>query len=515
MAFVVVAAALVSSTASAPGCAAPDPATPKRQVRAEWIASVENIDWPSRPGLSAAEQQAELVGWLDEAVRRRLNTVFLQVRPTADVFWPSALEPWSQWLTGVPGRDPGYDPLAFAVTEAHRRDLDLHAWFNPYRVALHTDPSRLAAGHPARLHPDWIVAYDEKLYYNPGIPQVRRFCQEVILEAVRRYDIDGVHFDDYFYPYPVAGQQFDDEATYQRYGASEFPVKADWRRHNVDLLISELSQQIRNLRPQRQFGISPFGVWRNNVTDPDGSRTSAGVQSYDDLGADTRKWVREGWLDYIAPQLYWSMGFPAADYSELVSWWASQVDGTDVALLIGQANYKVGVSTQSSAWMDPAELSNHLSRNRSQPQVRGDVFFSAKAMRANRLSHMDILTSTHYRRPALVPIPPRSTDNTPHRPFLHTARADPAGITLHWTHTDPSATSVAVYRIQGTRAPNSCDRTDATNLLGTARVTDSPLQSFTDTTADPAHHYTYLLTLLDRTHHESAPSNPRSVSPRT
>src|SRR6266496_1427858 len=170
-------------------CPAPDPATPSRQVRAEWIASVVNIDWPSRPGLPAAEQQAELVRWLDEAKQRGLNTIMLQVRPTADAFWPSALEPWSEWLTGVQGQDPGYDPLGFAVAEAHRRNLELHAWFNPYRVAMNADPARLRPDHPARVHPDWVLPYGGKLYYNPGIPEVRRFTEDAILDAVRGYDI--------------------------------------------------------------------------------------------------------------------------------------------------------------------------------------------------------------------------------------------------------------------------------------------------------------------------------------
>jgi uncharacterized lipoprotein YddW (UPF0748 family) len=505
---VALAGSLTTSMASAtPGslqCPAPDPATPSRQLRAEWIASVVNIDWPSRAGLPAEQARAELIGWFDDAKRRNLNTVVLQVRPTADAFWPSPLEPWSEWLTGVQGQDPGYDPLAFAVTEAHRRNLELHAWFNPYRVAMHADPSRLRPDHPARVHPEWVVPYGGKLYYNPGIPEVRRFTEDAILDAVARYDIDAVHFDDYFYPYPVAGPPFDDEATFQRYG-SGFASKADWRRDNVNRLISELSQRIAAIKPWVKFGVSPFAVWRNKATDPTGSDTTAGVQTYDDLGADTRKWVREQWIDYIVPQVYWSIGFTPADYAKVVPWWAETVTGTDVHLYIGQANYKVGISTQHPGWMDPAELSNHLTFNRAYPAVRGDVFFSAKDVRANRLSHMDLLQTQHYSRPALIPA--AAGGRAPHRPLLLDARPSANGVHLTWLQ-DWRTTSVAVYRSDGSRV-DQCTLVDASNLLTTERSTGSALQQLTDTTAVPGRRYTYRITTLDRQHHQSQPSNPQ------
>lgn len=199
------------------------------ELRGVWIATVANLDWPSRAGLTAAAQEAELIAHLDRAVALRLNAVVLQVRPTADALWPSPYEPWADCLTGVQGKDPGWDPLATAVREAHDRGLELHAWFNPYRVANHTDPTRLAASHPARLHPEWVLPYGGKLYYNPGLPEVRRFVQDAMLDAVRRYAIDAVHWDDYFYPYPVAGQEFKDGAAYERYGAG-FPDRAARRR---------------------------------------------------------------------------------------------------------------------------------------------------------------------------------------------------------------------------------------------------------------------------------------------
>ena len=249
-----------------------DPHADKTDLRGIWIASVTNIDWPSRPGLTPAQQQAELVAYYDLAVAQNFNTVVVQVRPTADAFWPSPLEPWSKYLTGTQGGDPGYDPLAFAVAEAHRRNLEFHAWFNPYRITMNltTDVAGLAATHPAKVHPEWTIPYGGKLYYNPGIPEAREFCQAAIMDAVTKYDIDAVHFDDYFYPYPVAGEVFHDEAQYAQYGAGR--SLADWRRDNINALITGLGSAIKAAKPWVKFGVSPFGVWMNQVNDPRGLR---------------------------------------------------------------------------------------------------------------------------------------------------------------------------------------------------------------------------------------------------
>lgn len=368
----------------------------RRELRGMWVATVENVDWPSKPGLSASAQQAELIAYLDQAVDRRLNAVILQVRPAADALWPSPYEPWAQCLTGVQGKDPGWDPLGTAVREAHSRGLELHAWFNPYRVANHTDRSRLAATHPARLHPDWALPYGGKLYYNPGLPEVRSFVQDAMLDAVRRYDIDAVHWDDYFYPYPVAGESFADGAAYAKYGAG-FADKAAWRRANTDKLVQETAQRIKAVKPGVRFGISPFGVWRNASTDPLGSRSAAGVQTYDDLYADTRGWIKKGWIDYICPQLYWNIGFAAADYAVLLPWWNDVVRGTGVDLFIGEALYKAGDPAQPAAWQDPAELSRHIDFAAGYDQARGHVYFSGKSVVADRIGAMSRVVADHYR----------------------------------------------------------------------------------------------------------------------
>nr|WP_256105867.1 family 10 glycosylhydrolase [Streptomyces sp. ODS05-4] len=364
--------------------------------RGMWLATVTNRDWPSRPGLTAAQQRTELLALLDAAVRRKLNAVIFQVRPTADALWPSPYEPWAQCLTGVQGRDPGWDPLGTAVSEAHARGLELHAWFNPYRVATHTDRTRLTADHPARRNPDWALAYGGKLYYNPGLPEVRRFVVDAMLDAVGRYAVDGVHFDDYFYPYPVAGQTFADDAAFREHGGG-FPDRAAWRRDNIDLLVRETRERIAEVRPAARFGVSPFGVWRNAATDPQGSDTRAGVQTYDDLYADTRKWARENWIDYIAPQLYWHIGNAAADYRTLTAWWAKTVRGTGTDLYLGEALYKCGDSAQPAAWQDPAELSRHLTLAAGHPEVGGHAYFAAKEVVADRSGAMARVVADHYR----------------------------------------------------------------------------------------------------------------------
>lgn len=502
----------------------PELAAPKRQLRAMWISSVVNIDWPSRPGLSAETVQAEYRAWLDLAQRHHHNAVVVQVRPTADAFWPSPHEPWSEWLTGRrDGASPGWDPLAFLVAEAHRRNLEFHAWFNPYRVSMPggagPDIGKLAPNHPARQRPEWAVAYPvnaagSRLYYDPGNPEVRRFVEDAILDAVARYDIDGVHFDDYFYPYPAAGQDFADDATYASYGA-EFANKADWRRNNVNLLIQELGQRIKGLKPWVKFGVSPFAIWRNSATDPLGSRTSGSQSSYDALYADTRLWVKQQWIDYIVPQVYWNVGFGPADYAVVIPWWSDVVSGTRVQLYIGQADYKIGTT---GAWLDPAEMSRHLTFNRDHPEVLGDMHFSAKDVHADPIGGVSRYVADHYIRPALVP----RMAHLPSQPLLAplvTAATRDAGtgaVTLAWLAANQSppagtATSYAIYRFDGPAPPNPCRFADAAHLLTTQRVTDGMRQTYTDSTAQPGHAYIYYVTALDRTWNESNPSPPAFI----
>lgn len=437
----------------------------------------------------------------------RLNAVFVQVRPTADAFWPSPLEPWSQYLTGVQGRDPGYDPLAFIVDQAHRRNLELHAWYNPYRVSMQADPAQLVAEHPARVHPDWVWPYGGKLYFDPGLPEVQEHIQQAIMHSVEHYDLDGVHFDDYFYPYPVAGAVVPDAAAFAAHGAG-FDDVADWRRHNVDTFVRSISERIKAAKPWVKFGISPFGIWRNAATDPAGSATG-GSQSYDLQFADTRKWVLEGWLDYINPQIYWQFGLAVADYAALVPWWADVAETSGTHLYIGEALYKV----TSGVFTDPAELSNHLDFDREvdaeRAPVHGNVYFSAKHVPADPQGSMTLLRDRHYTAPAIVPAMPWLPATPVNAPLLALSYRADDGARLVWldaVRPNRRATSFAIYRVEG-RA-RSIDVEDAANLVATVRAHDSVRQEWTDAAADPDRTYTYVVTALDRVWNESAPSRP-------
>ncbi|MEU8198095.1 family 10 glycosylhydrolase [Microbispora amethystogenes] len=474
-----------AETLTATGACATSARYPKRQLRGVWIATVHNVDWPSKPGLSPDRQRAEYLRILDNAVKRRLNAVFFQVRPASDAIYRSSLEPWSQWLTGTAGRDPGWDPLPFLVEEAHKRGLQFHAWFNPYRAA-DSASAKLPAGHPARLHPDWVVKHEGKLYYNPGLPEVRDWVTKVVTDVVQRYDVDGVHFDDYFYPYPGRGTRFADQAAYKKYGKGL--SLADWRRRNVNDLVAQISGAVHAARPYAVFGISPFGIWRNKAEDPAGSATK-GMSAYDSIYADAKAWIKKGSVDYVMPQLYWPRGFAAADYTVLAKWWADAVKGTDVDLYIGQALYRVG-ATDTPAWTKAGELPAHLTLNRKHPEISGDVYFSAAQLARNPLGVLDRIVKEHYTRPALPPAL---------RPGPTSAPAAPRGVraasgTLTW-QAQPGAQAYAVYRVTGKDA--SCATADARNLLAVVPASAAPQYAAAGSGA-------YYVTTLDRLGNESA-----------
>lgn len=481
----------------------------KRELRAMWIATVVNIDWPSATGLSAQRMKDELVHWLDLAASMNLNAVFFQVRPTADAFFASPLEPWSKYLTGTQGQHPGFDPLGFAVEQAHARNLELHAWYNPYRVSMDTNAAALVPEHPARLHPEWVWAFGGKLYFDPGIPAAREHIYAAILHSVANYDIDGVHFDDYFYPYPVAGQELPDAHTFAEHGAG-FDDIGDWRRHNVDTFVHEISVRIKQTKPWVKFGISPFGIWRNKATDPLGSDTS-GSQSYDAQFADTRKWVLEGWLDYINPQIYWQFGLAVADYLKLAPWWAEVAAQSGTQLYIGEAVHKV----TSGVFTDPEELTKHVALGKELADagtpVHGHVWYSANQIpKADALNGaMAAVVADHYARPALIPTMPHLPGTDVRVPVLAEAARGADGVALKWLDAGPKATratSFAIYRVAGSGA---VDVEDGANLLATVRATRGVEQSFTDATAEPGTTYTYAVTALDRLWNESRPSRPK------
>lgn len=511
--------AMAATDASSASSCAPIPqgTQPERQMRAVWIATVANIDWPTQEGLSIAQQQQQFITILDKVQQMHMNTVVVQVRPAADALYPSSLFPWSQYLTGVQGQNPGYDPLAFMVAQAHARNIQFQAWFNPYRVSLQSDLSKLAPNNPARLHPDWVISYGGQLYFNPGLPQVRDYITRGVMEVVNKYDIDGVHFDDYFYPYPVSGQTFNDQATYQEYGAG-FATIGDWRRNNVNLLVQGVHDAIKAVKPYVSFGISPFGVWRNQSTDPTGSATQAGVQDYDDLYADTRTWIKNNWIDYIAPQIYWNIGFPPAAYDVLVAWWSHEVDGTHVQLYTGMAVYKIGLQGQPAAWFDPNQMPDQLALNLQYPEVQGSMFFSMKELFQNPLGFTDNLSNNIYKYPALVPPVYSSDPAEPQRVALAHPAQTSAGVQLNWTASSASTSAYyAIYRFSGQVHASACDFQNPQNLLATVRrVQDDQhgngrAQSFVDTTAVPGQAYTYYIVALDRFNNASQPSDGQYV----
>ncbi|HXG48578.1 MAG TPA: family 10 glycosylhydrolase [Methylomirabilota bacterium] len=365
-----------------------------REFRGTWVASVGNIDWPSRRDLPVTEQKAELLAILDRAVQLKLNAVILQVRPACDALYASRFEPWSEYLTAQMGRPPvpAYDPLAFAVTEAHARGLELHAWFNPFR-ARHTSASGpISPLHISRTQPNLVRAYGSLLWLDPGEPAARDYVVRVILDVVRRYDIDAVHIDDYFYPYPektAAGMviPFPDGASYRKYRATGGRLALDdWRRDNVNRFVRRLHESIRAAKPHVRFGISPFGIWRPNH--PPGIR---GQDAYAELFADARKWMLEGWLDYVAPQLYWAIDAREQSFPALLHWWAAQNPL--------KRHLWPGLSHRHA----PLEIVNQVRLTRADPRASGHIHWSIRPLLTDRLNVAGVLARDLYNEPALVP----------------------------------------------------------------------------------------------------------------
>lgn len=477
---------------------------PKREFRGAWISTVYNLDWPSSQQVSAADQQAELITMLDDLQDMGINAVIFQVKPNADAFYPSEYAPWSEWLTGVQGQAPDYDPLAFALDEARKRNMEFHAWFNPYRVSTHSDLDRLAADHPVRNHLDWLVEYDGRLYFDPGIPGARQFIIDSVLEVVKNYDIDGVHFDDHFYPYPGEdAEEFHDEESFDDYGDG-FSHKADWRRNNVDQLIEELSAEIKSVKPHVLFGISPFGIWRNQSSDPNGSATN-GFESYDQAYADSRKWVREGWVDYILPQLYWNIGYAPADYAVLLEWWSNVTVGTDVELYIGHSIYKIG---SDNGWNDPLELNRQIELRRMTSGVTGSAFFSTRNLQDNPLNVLEHLRSDVYARPALPPERSGPALVSP-VPQAVSAVRETDGVRLSWpAAADSHVRSYVIYRSASSGSASALALEDMVAVLPAGSMTE---MSFTDTSAGWEEAAEYVVTTLNRYYTESEASIPAEV----
>ena len=355
--------------------------------RGAWIATVANIDWPTPEAVGNTDlQQSEMIFLLDSLHSIGINAIIFQVRPTADALYRSEYEPVSHWLTGKQGswgEQTPYDPLQWTIEQAHKRGMEVHVWLNPYRVNLaKTDTSTLAPDHIMRRHPDWFWEYNKQWYFNPGLEQTREWICTIVQDIVQRYDIQAIHMDDYFYPYPAGKQQLPDTKTFEQYPRG-FDNIHDWRRNNVNLAIQAISETIRECKDSVEFGISPFGVWRNNNVDSTGSATRAGITNYDDLYADIRLWIKEGWIDYVLPQLYWEIGKKVADYEILAHWWANEVRGTRCKLYIGMAPYRLENASPKTPWGVGNEIKRQMDLNRTIPEITGECFYSTRPLLRN------------------------------------------------------------------------------------------------------------------------------------
>ncbi|MFT4202936.1 MAG: family 10 glycosylhydrolase [Chitinophagaceae bacterium] len=373
---------------------------PKYEMRGVWVSTVINLDWPSKKGLPVEQQKQEFIRIASAQKALGTNALFVQVRPAGDAFYPSQYDPWSEYLTGTQGQAPTpfYDPLKFMIEETHKLGMEFHAWINPYRMVFDINRSSVADNHVTRQHPEWFVTYGKQKIFNPGIPEAVKYITGVVSDIVNRYDVDGIHMDDYFYPYAEYGT-FHDEAAYQQYGRGM--SLADWRRSNCNNLVKSIHDAILRNNAMVKFGVSPFGIYQNRTAaTPDGSMTS-GTQAYSDLYADVLLWLREGWIDYVTPQLYWEIGNRRADFTTLINWWAQHTYGKH--LYIGEGVYRADESP-SAAWRDKMEFPRHLQLDRAFPgKVQGQVLFTSKNILNNPNGWADSLSEHYYRKPAIVP----------------------------------------------------------------------------------------------------------------
>lgn len=487
--------------------------TPKRELRGAWIATYANIDWPNRTQ-TPEQQRAAFISIVDHHKATGLNVLFIQVRSQCDAMYASAIDPWSADLTGTQGLapNPAWDPMQFMIDECHKRGIEFHAWINPYRaVANANNLPNFAASHVAKQHPEWLLSQGNLRVLDPGLPAVRDYITSVVDDIVRRYDVNGIHFDDYFYPpsAPAGTTPFNDSASFAA-DPRGFSNRADWRRDNVNLLIKRVYDSVKHIKPWVKFGVSPSGIYRNS-TNPDIGSPTSGLEHYTTLYADTRKWLQEGWVDYIMPQVYWYIGQPGANYGVLIPWWNNNANGRHI--YIGMAGYKVNDPAQGVNWANPSQIPNEVRMNRdtAYANIYGQSIYNTSSMRnANKLGFRDSLRLFFYQRPALLPamrwrdsIAPKA----PHR--LKTRQYGSDSVVLEWKKHYTSdelqkAAQFVIYRSTG----RTIDTDVAENILA---ITNTGETSFSDTTVTPGAKYYYRVTALDRFHNESRPSNRKRV----
>ena len=465
---------------------------PKREFRGAWIQAVNG----QFQGMSPQKMQETLISQLNILQEAGINAIIFQIRPEADALYASKYEPWSRFLTGVQGKAPNpyWDPLQFMIDECHKRNMELHAWINPYRAKTKGTAS-VAGNHPTKLYPDRFIEYDGQLYFDPGFPENRAYICRIVKDILERYDVDAIHMDDYFYPYPSPGKAIRDDVSFAQYGTG-YANREDWRRNNVNQLIKEMHETIRATKPWVKFGISPFGIYRNQKNDPNGSQTN-GLQNYDDLYADILLWVNNGWVDYNIPQVYWEIGHPAADYQELVKWWATHADNRP--LFIGQ---DVMRTVKNADLQNPNihQQARKMQLQRSYPAIEGSCQWYAAAVVDNPSNYRTTLTRYYHRYPALQPLYPFIDKKAPGkvRKVKDIWMSD--GYVLFWTAPKAKtemdkAIEYVVYRF---KKGEKRDIEDASKIVCITRDTFYKLPYEDGETT-----YYYVITALDRLQNES------------
>ncbi|MCC5912447.1 MAG: family 10 glycosylhydrolase, partial [Clostridiaceae bacterium] len=489
----------------------------KRHLRGAWISTVINLDWPSVEARKIVNDKEriqaskdELIAILDKSVEMNMNAVFFQVSPEGDALYKSNIVNWSRYLTGTFGKDPGFDPLAFAIEEAHKRNLELHAWFNPYRISMYMNDATIESLNIEKSvfkeHPEWVKSSMSRFVVDPGIPEAREWVISRVMEVVNNYDIDGVHFDDYFY-YERHEGELKDEDTFNKYNLGQYSNIGDWRRNNTYELIKELSDEIRATKPWVKFGISPSGVWGNKKDGHiDGSNTSAGFTNYDKSFADTKKWVEEEIIDYIAPQVYFSFGNSRAPYGEIGDWWSKVVKGKNVHLYMGQALYKINDNDDQYFQGSNAveEFVRQLKFNTVNPEIQGSIMFRFKNFNdSGKQQVVDRMKTDLWSTKALVPVMPWKEGRTPYTPTQGRIDATSNGIKLSWVDNDPNTAYFAIYQMnKGEKIDINSDKS-AAKLIGTVRKNKHGIQEFVDKRRKDSDKVVYAVTALDRLHNES------------
>lgn len=467
-------------------------AYPKREFRAAWIQSVNG----QFRGMPTEKLKQNLIGQLNSLQKAGINAIIFQVRPEADALYASRLEPWSRFLTEVQGKapEPYWDPMQFMIDECHKRGMEFHAWINPYRTKT-TLKSELAPNHVYNIHPEWFVTYGDQLYFDPALPESRRHICMVVSDIVSRYDVDAIHMDDYFYPYPIKGKDFPDDASFARFGGG-FSNKGDWRRSNVNVLIKKLHETIREIKPWVKFGVSPFGIYRNESSDPLGSKTK-GLQNYDDLYADVLLWAREGWIDYNIPQIYWHIGHPVADYETLVKWWARNTENRP--LFIGQS---VMNTVQNADPKNPSinQLPRKMALQRAYQTIGGSCQWPASAVVENAGKYRDALIAEYHKYPALPPVFDFMDNEAPAKVRKMKPVWTEDGYILFWTAPKYKeemnrAVQYVVYRFNDKEKVNI---DDPSHIVAITRDNFYKLPY-----EDGKTKYRYVVTALDRLHNES------------